>query len=86
MMKLKSTLLLFCLAFVPFAVYAAKLNVNTASAADLEALSGIGPAKAEAIVEYRSANGPFASIDDLTKVSGIGERTVEQLREDVAVK
>lgn len=86
MMKLKSTFLLFCLAFAPLAVHAAKLNVNTASAAELEALSGIGPAKAEAIVEYRDTNGPFASVDDLMQVSGIGEATVEQLRGDLAVK
>ena len=86
MLKLKNTLLLFCLASAPLAVLAAKLNVNTASAAELEALSGIGPAKAEAIVEYRSANGHFASVDDLSQVSGIGAATVEQLRGELTVK
>lgn len=85
MIKLKNALLLFALATTPLGVSAAPLDINTASAAELEALSGIGPAKAEAIVEYRSTNGPFASVDDLVLVSGIGEATVEQLRDDLVV-
>lgn len=86
MIKLKNTLLLFALASTPLGLSAAPLDINTASAAELESLSGIGPAKAEAIVEYRTANGRFASVDDLVQVSGIGEATVEQLREDLVVK
>ncbi|EEW07212.1 conserved hypothetical protein [Vibrio mimicus VM603] len=53
------------------------VNVNTASAEELATLlKGIGLKKAQAIVDYREANGPFISIDDLTKVKGIGEATV----------
>ena len=85
MKKLTTSVLLSCLAFAPFTVLAAKLNVNTASAEELEALSGVGPAKAEAIVEYRQTNGPFASVEDLALVSGIGDKTVEQLRSDIDV-
>jgi competence protein ComEA len=48
------------------------VNLNTASAADLDALSGIGPSLAERIIEYRTTNGPFQSVEDLQKVKGIG--------------
>jgi competence protein ComEA len=50
----------------------APLNINTANAADLDSLSGIGPAIAQRIVEYRTANGPFQSLEDLQQVKGIG--------------
>jgi competence protein ComEA len=59
------------------------INVNTASAIELESLPGVGPATASQIIREREANGPFSSIDDLTRVSGIGPATVEKLR-DVA--
>jgi competence protein ComEA len=60
-----------------------RINVNTASAIELESLPGVGPATASQIIREREANGPFSSIDDLTRVSGIGPATVEKLR-DVA--
>ncbi|MBL1378113.1 ComEA family DNA-binding protein [Zobellella iuensis] len=56
------------------------IDINTATQDQLALLTGIGPAKAAAIVEYRQNNGPFASIDDLAKVSGIGPATVEKNR------
>ncbi len=56
------------------------LELNTASAADLQAIPGIGPALAQAISDYRRANGPFRKIDDLLQVSGIGPRKLENLR------
>lgn len=61
------------------------VNVNTASAVDLAAIKGIGPAKAQAIVEYREKNGAFKTIDDLKAVRGIGDKMVEQLRPQVTV-
>ena len=64
---------------------AAPLNVNTAGAAALEELPGIGPALAAAIVEHRRRFGPFASVDELTEVSGIGSVKLEQLRPRVTV-
>lgn len=61
------------------------VNINTASAADLETLSGIGPAKAQAIVEHREKNGAFKNVDDLKLVRGIGDKLLEQLRPQVTV-
>ena len=61
------------------------LNINTASATDLEGLSGIGEVLAATIVEYRDQNGPFASVDDLEDVSGIGPATLEEIRDQVTV-
>ncbi|OHX12846.1 ComEA family DNA-binding protein [Chromobacterium sphagni] len=63
----------------------AAVNLNTATAPQLEALQGIGPAKAKAIIDYRSKNGPFKTVDDLKKVSGIGDKTLEKLRKDLTV-
>ena len=57
----------------------ARTNLNTASAADLQRLPGIGPALAGRIVAYREANGPFRAPSEITGVKGIGERTFEKL-------
>ncbi|BCB04896.1 helix-hairpin-helix domain-containing protein [Bacillus sp. KH172YL63] len=63
-----------------------KLNINTATQQEFETLPGIGPAKAAAFVQYRDENGPFASIEDIQKVSGIGEKTFEKLKEQISVQ
>lgn len=63
----------------------AKVNINTADATALEAVNGIGPKKAEAIIAYRQQNGRFASIEDLTKVKGIGEKRLEKISQYLAV-
>ncbi len=63
---------------------AGKVDVNSASAAELAELPGIGQSKAAAIIAEREKK-PFASVDDLERVRGIGERTVEDLRGKVAV-
>jgi len=57
-----------------------KININLADAWLLEALPGIGEAKAKAIVEYRERNGPFRTISELTKVEGIGDTIYEQIK------
>ncbi len=66
--------------------FAGPVNVNTADAETISAeLKGVGISKAIAIVEYRKANGPFRSVDDLAQVKGIGERTVEINRANILV-
>lgn len=72
------------LSWLPLLVLAGPVNVNTADAETISAeLKGVGLAKARAIVEYREKYGPFESVDDLTLVSGIGKRTIEQNRADI---
>lgn len=63
----------------------AVVNLNTAGVDELDALPGVGPAIAQAIVDYRDENGPFGSVDQLVEVRGIGEAKLEDLRDRVAV-
>jgi competence protein ComEA len=58
----------------------ARIDINSAGVHELSMLPRIGAKTAEAIVEYRSAHGPFASFDDLQKVRGVGPATVEAIR------
>ncbi|TCS94796.1 helix-hairpin-helix domain-containing protein [Hazenella coriacea] len=60
-----------------------KVNINQATAIELQQLTGVGPSKAEAIIKYREENGPFRSVDQLTQVPGIGEKTLEKFRDEV---
>lgn len=62
------------------------VNINTADAITLSSLNGVGQVKAEAIVTYREANGPFESVEQLVEVSGIGARTVENNAEQMTVE
>ncbi len=61
------------------------VDINTADAELLEELPGIGPATAEAIISYRSANGPFARIEDVQNVKGIGPSTFDELKDRITV-
>ena len=67
------------------AVAGGLVNVNTASATELEALPGIGEVIAQAIVDHRTENGPFTTVDQLLDVTGIGDATLEDIRELVTV-
>ena len=88
MVKLVTTLAMaFAIAFAAlFALPAsAVVNINTASKDELIALPGIGPAKAQAIVDYRKLNGPFKTVDDLKNVKGIGAKRLDKLRAELTV-
>jgi competence protein ComEA len=63
----------------------AALDLNTATKEQLVALSGIGPAKAQAILDYRTQHGGFKSVDELKDVKGIGARRFEKLKPDLTV-
>jgi competence protein ComEA len=63
-----------------------KININTASAEELSQLKGIGPSHAAKIVAYREKNGPFKMPQDLTQVSGIGQKTFETNQEFIIVE
>jgi competence protein ComEA len=67
------------------ATAATRVNINTATKEELEALPAIGPAIAQRIVDDRAAHGPFKQIEDLARVRGISARTVEQLRDLITV-
>ena len=63
-----------------------KININTADAQDLEALPGIGPSLASAIVEYREENGPFTATGEIMNVSGIGKGRYEAICEYITLE
>lgn len=63
----------------------AAVNINTATATELETLKGIGPEKAKDIVEYRTKNGAFKTPEDIMKVPGIKEGTFAKIKADVTV-
>jgi competence protein ComEA len=66
-------------------VASGRIDINVAGEAELQLLSGIGPTLASRIVADREANGPYSSVDELQRVRGIGERTVEKVREMATV-
>lgn len=64
---------------------AGKININTATVVQLDSLPGIGPVYAQRIIDYRTANGPFTSIDQVQNVKGIGPKTLEKFRDLVTI-
>jgi len=80
-------LLLIALLVVPgFVIAGDKININTASKDQLCELTGVGPAIADRIIEYREKNGPFKSIEEITQVKGIGEGIFLKIKEGIVVK
>ncbi|GBD79311.1 putative competence protein ComEA [Tetragenococcus halophilus subsp. halophilus] len=61
------------------------IDINAADINELQEISGVGPAKAQAIVDYREENGAFESVDELNEISGFGEKTVEKLRDSIKI-
>lgn len=62
------------------------ININTATAKDLERLKGIGPSKAKSIISYREENGTFEKPEDIMNVKGIGEKIYENIKDDITVR
>lgn len=85
--SMRSLIVALVLSLVCIAAFASPVDINSATAEEIaEAMVGIGQSKAEAIVTFRNQNGAFKNIDDLVLVKGIGEKTVEKNRENIAVK
>jgi competence protein ComEA len=61
------------------------VDINTATAEELETLPGVGEVTAQRIIDYREANGPFETIEDIQNVSGIGPKTLEGMRDMITV-
>lgn len=80
---MKKLLLTLCMLFFFAASAFAAVNVNTADLKALESLPGIGAAKAQAIIDYRTQNGKFKSIDDLKKVKGISDKILEKIKAEI---
>ena len=80
MNKIYALLASFLLAGSAFAA----VNINTATKAELEALPEVGPARAQAIIDYRTKNGPFKSGEDLKKVDGVGDKNFMEMKDKVS--
>jgi len=63
-----------------------RININTADAATLQSIHGIGESRAKAIIAYRDEHGPFKTVDELVNIPGIGIKTLESMREQVKVE
>jgi competence protein ComEA len=83
MIRILVTLALACAAATVPAL--AAVDLNTATRDELVAVPGIGPTKAQAIVDHRTANGPFKSVDDLRDVKGVRGKLVDRLRPELTV-
>jgi competence protein ComEA len=75
-----------CLALLLNLPVWAAVDVNSATQSELEAVKGIGPAKAKAIIEYREKHGPYQSVDDLVAVKGLGKASVDKLRDQLEAR
>ncbi|MBQ2213281.1 MAG: ComEA family DNA-binding protein [Erysipelotrichaceae bacterium] len=62
-----------------------KISINTGDLRQLDSVPGIGPVTAQSIIDYRNANGLFQSLEELTRVRGIGEKTLEKIREYISL-
>lgn len=80
-------ILVMLLMFISFSAFAEPVNINKGSATEIAAaLDGVGDKKAQEIVKYRKKNGPFKSINELSNVKGIGDKTVAKNKKDIKLK
>jgi competence protein ComEA len=82
-MKIIRLLIVFCLLMASAVFAADPIDINSATVQELETVKGIGPIKAQRIIDYRTQNGPFKSVDDLNAVKGIGDKSLEKIRPQV---
>ena len=82
---MKRILVLLAMMFALVGNAFAEININSATAEQLDTLKGIGPVKAKAIIDYRTKNGPFKSLEDIKKVDGIGDATFDAIKKDIAL-
>ena len=83
MKKLIGSMLVLA-SLIAFPTFAA-VNINIATQSELEAVKGLGPAKAKAIIAYRESKGGFKSLDDLDNVKGFGKASIDKLKGDLSV-
>lgn len=80
---MKKLLLAWVIWLAIYGIAIAAVNINTATKEELTSLKGIGEKRAQDIIDYRTKNGPFKSVDDLEKVPGIGPGTMKQIRSEL---
>jgi len=85
MSVIRSLLIAALFALASFTASAEPVDVNTATVQELQVLQGVGPKKAAAIIAYREKHGSFGTVEELTKVSGIGAKLLEANRENLKV-
>ena len=84
-MSIRAFVLAILLALFTLPVFAEIIDINTADAATLAALDGVGEVKAQAIIAYRNEHGPFKSLEDLANVTGIGAKIIDDNRDRISV-
>ena len=82
---MKKLLLTFISLIISTSIAMATVNLNTATKDDLDRVKGIGPVKAQSIIDYRKKNGAFKSVDELENVKGFGSKSVKKLRSELTV-
>jgi competence protein ComEA len=82
---MKKVALLFAALLAYTGLAFAVVNINSATKEQLETLDGVGPVKAQAIIDYRKKHGPFKNVEDIKKVDGIGEATFKSIKKDLVL-